>query len=85
MAMEPGLMGEAKLERGHRIVKMEAEQFGEQAGDAEHLWAIFLYSQGCLVGLRRLGKLSVPRGSSAILFLEARTQRICLRDEEMIL
>lgn len=26
-----------------------------------------------------------PRGSSAILFLEARTQRICLRDEEMIL
>ena len=59
MAMEPGLRYEAKLERGHRIVKMEAEQFGEQAVDAEHLWAIFLYSQGCLVGLRRLGKLSV--------------------------
>ena len=59
MAMEPGLRGEAKLERGHRIVKMEAEQFGEQAGDAEYPWAIFLYSQGCLVGLRKLGKLSV--------------------------
>lgn len=58
MAMEPGLRGEAKLERGQGIMTMEAEQFGEQVEDAEHPWAISLHSQGCLVSLRRLGKLS---------------------------
>ena len=59
MAMEPGLRGEAKPERGQGMMTMEAEQFGEQVDDAEHPWTISLYSQGCLVGLRRLGKLSV--------------------------
>lgn len=53
MAMEPGLRGEAKLERGQGIMKMEAEQFGEQVGDAEYPWpslctvrAVWLASEG---------------------------------------